>query len=124
MTIIPKIPPEKLLISIAYRFDHSFGLTADSIFGSINGHTPETRQILLNDLKKVYEVVVSMSTNINDNYVEFNNTIELRRMMARAYEPEFDNLSIIPEPGYLSTRHEQILLDMSRFIEELQLFKY
>ena len=54
---LPKEPPPGLLESMATRLRHDFGLDADDTSPMASGFTEREREILLNDMRKVYEEV-------------------------------------------------------------------
>lgn len=58
---VPVVPTEQHLVSMAYRYDHSFGVdrNENAMFGG--GHTAQSRQAILTTMRQLYEEVVSPS---------------------------------------------------------------
>jgi hypothetical protein len=54
---LPKEPPLGLLESMATRMRHDFGLDADDTSPMSSGFTEREREVLLNDMRKIYEEV-------------------------------------------------------------------
>ena len=123
----------KLLRNVAFRFDHSFGLDRILMeFGCI-GHTEESRQEILDDARRIYDAIIGTSTIMPSNdvypigYVIFEKSDKMLLTMARAYcgfkddgASHFDDLPLERNPGWSSSRREQILIDMGRFCEEIE----
>ena len=51
MIQVPKDPPEALLVSMAYRYRHDFGLESDGF----TGVTPGERTMILLTMRQLYE---------------------------------------------------------------------
>lgn len=57
-TLLPEKPPHELLVSMAMRLDHSFGLDRHEVLpGYHQGYTPEQRAAVLVDMARLYEEV-------------------------------------------------------------------
>ncbi len=62
-TLIPTTPPRALLVSMAMRLRHDFGMDAHFTPGTgqrhplMGGFTPEERESLLTDMARLYEEV-------------------------------------------------------------------
>jgi hypothetical protein len=57
-TIVPVRPSDGLLVSMATRYDRTFGINAGNIYPG--GYTPESRKRLLDKMKQVHEEVVGI----------------------------------------------------------------
>ena len=56
-TGLPKQPPAGLLWSMAMRLHHDFGIDADDSSPMSSGFTPREREVILNDMRKLYEEI-------------------------------------------------------------------
>jgi len=56
---VPKIPPRELLVSMAMRLHHDFGLEKykDATFGFTQGFTKEEREQILIDMERCYDEI-------------------------------------------------------------------
>jgi hypothetical protein len=55
---IPTKPPRALLVSMAMRLDHAFGMPKTEIFpGVTQGYTDQEREVRLGEMEQVYEEV-------------------------------------------------------------------
>jgi len=57
-TIVPTKPTDGLLISMAIRYDQTFGLNSGNIYPG--GHTPDSRKRLIDKMKLLHEEVVGL----------------------------------------------------------------
>lgn len=58
---LPAKPPRELLVSMAMRLDHAFGVDRHEAFpGCWVGYTPEERAIKLLDMERLYEEVAGL----------------------------------------------------------------
>lgn len=55
--MLPKDPPPGLLNSMAMRLRHDFGIDADDNSPMSSGFTEQEREVILNDMRKLYEEV-------------------------------------------------------------------
>lgn len=68
-----KKPPPGLLVSVAMRYDHSFGMPRFESATFSTGHDDRTRLSILSDMKKLHEEVVLegfYSPEREDDYAE------------------------------------------------------
>lgn len=54
---LPKVPPPGLLWSMALRLRHDFGVDADDTSPMASGFTPEEREVVLRDMRRLYDEV-------------------------------------------------------------------
>lgn len=54
---LPKDPPPGLLWSMALRLRHDFGIDADDTSPMACGFTPEEREAMLRDMRRLYDEV-------------------------------------------------------------------